>query len=73
MSEMDVHGDEEILVPDSPEAAEIDLEAPEADAVEQHTPIESEPEPAVEPALDVDEADRFEQQQVVALDEDDYR
>lgn len=72
MSEMDVHGDEEILVPDSPEAAEIDLEAPEADAVEQHTPIEPAPA-AVEPAPDVDEADRFDQQQVVALDEDDYR
>jgi hypothetical protein len=71
MSEMDVHG--EVGAADSPESADIDLEAPEADAVEQHTPVTVTEATGVEPVPDVDDADRYEQQVVVALDEDDYR
>ncbi|MER5180401.1 hypothetical protein ABT009_18850 [Streptomyces sp. NPDC002896] len=54
---------------------EIDVEAPEADAAEQHADLapnrddslqDSDPDKA-------NEADRVEQARVVALDEDDYR
>ena len=54
-----------------------DPEAPEADAVEQRTAIEEETAPvgprAPGVALDANEADVLEQEQVVHLDEDDYR
>jgi hypothetical protein len=73
MSEMDLHGDGEILATESPEEAEIELEAPEADAVEQHTSLTTAQGGGPEPAIDVDEADRYEQQVVVTMDEDDYR
>ena len=71
MSEMDV---EEELPRERDEEAIEDPEAPEADAVEQHMELRdaAEPRPATD-ALDVNEADAFEQAQVVDLDEDEYR
>ena len=39
MSEMDLHSDDEVQGPGTSEESERDIEAPEADAVEQHTPI----------------------------------
>ena len=57
------------------DATEIDVEAPENDAVEQHAEIAPEDD---EPVTDADkdranEADLIEQARVVSLDEDDYR
>ncbi|MFF9767304.1 hypothetical protein ACIGXF_09565 [Streptomyces sp. NPDC053086] len=54
---------------------EIDVEAPEVDAVEQHADIAPDRD---DPLTDVDpergnEADLIEQARVVSLDEDDYR
>jgi hypothetical protein len=59
--------------PEEPE--EISPEAPEADAVEQHTGIGQRGEQRWEPAPpdDVDPADLDEQRRTVELDEDDYR
>ncbi|MDH6220065.1 hypothetical protein [Streptomyces pseudovenezuelae] len=57
------------------EATEIDVEAPEADAAEQHAdvvPDRDEPLEDVDPARAA-EADVIEQHRVVSLDEDDYR
>lgn len=57
------------------EAQEIDVEAPENDAAEQHTdiaPDRDEPLENVDPAV-ANEADLLEQRRVVSLDEDDYR
>ncbi|MFF4649672.1 hypothetical protein [Streptacidiphilus sp. ASG 303] len=57
------------------EAPEIDLEAPEADAQEQHREVRrhrDEPE-AASAGFDADPADATEQRRVVDLDEDDYR
>ncbi|GEJ97983.1 hypothetical protein ACWDU8_23035 [Streptomyces sp. NPDC003388] len=56
-------------------APEIDVEAPEGDAAEQHADVAPERD---EPLTDVDpargnEADLVEQRRVVSLDEDDYR
>ncbi|MET7288330.1 hypothetical protein [Streptomyces sp. NPDC005573] len=54
---------------------EIDVEAPEGDAVEQHAavaPDQDDPLSEVDPARG-NEADLIEQTRVVALDEDDYR
>ncbi|MEU2550285.1 hypothetical protein ABZ589_01080 [Streptomyces sp. NPDC013313] len=56
-------------------APEIDVEAPEGDAAEQHADVAPERD---EPLTDVDpargnEADLVEQKRVVSLDEDDYR
>ncbi|MEU6605451.1 hypothetical protein ABZ922_10360 [Streptomyces shenzhenensis] len=54
---------------------EIDVEAPEGDAAEQHTDIAPEhddPLTGVDPDR-ANEADLIEQARVVALDEDDYR
>ncbi|MGH8868418.1 MAG: hypothetical protein ACRDYU_10525 [Actinomycetes bacterium] len=64
MSEMDLHSDAEDTV--TPEAAEYpeDAEYPER-AATARAPGEVDPE--------VTEADAAEQQQVVELDEDDYR
>lgn len=73
MSEMDVH-DESV---EEPELApgEVDPEAPEADAAEQHTTVRAEQGRPVrfEVPLDADEADSADQHEVVELDEDDYR
>ncbi|KNB51810.1 hypothetical protein [Streptomyces caatingaensis] len=53
---------------------EFDVEAPEADAAEQHTdlaPHRDEEPTTTDP--ETNEADRAEQARVVELDEDDYR
>ncbi|MEU4034626.1 hypothetical protein [Streptomyces collinus] len=55
--------------------AEIDVEAPEVDAAEQHAdlaPDRDDPLTGVDPDRG-NEADLIEQARVVALDEDDYR
>ncbi|WP_441249382.1 hypothetical protein [Kitasatospora sp. McL0602] len=57
------------------EPAEFDVEAPEADAAEQHTDVSQRRDDKLN-GLDPDtanEADRAEQARVVELDEDDYR
>ncbi|MFF4545395.1 hypothetical protein [Streptomyces sp. NPDC001435] len=57
------------------EAAEVDVEAPENDAAEQHAdvaPDRDAPLENVDPAV-ANEADLLEQRRVVSLDEDDYR
>lgn len=54
---------------------EFDVEAPEADAAEQHAdlaPHRDDPLTGADPAS-ANEADRAEQARVVELDEDDYR
>ncbi|MEU5597073.1 hypothetical protein [Streptomyces sp. NPDC020298] len=54
---------------------EIDVEAPEVDAAEQHTdlaPDHDDPLTGVDPDR-ANEADLIEQARVVTLDEDDYR
>lgn len=54
---------------------EVGVEAPEADAAEQHTdvaPRGDDPLTGVDPGR-ADEADMAEQARTVALDEDDYR
>ncbi|ARP72192.1 hypothetical protein LK07_23225 [Streptomyces pluripotens] len=56
-------------------APEVDVEAPEVDAAEQHadvTPDHDEPLTDVHPDRG-NEADLIEQARVVSLDEDDYR
>ncbi|MFF7235628.1 hypothetical protein [Streptomyces collinus] len=55
--------------------SEIDVEAPEVDAAEQHAdlaPDRDDPLTGVDPDRG-DEADLIEQARVVALDEEDYR
>ncbi|MEU3825939.1 hypothetical protein GT045_20810 [Streptomyces sp. SID486] len=66
---------EDIADPAAGTAEEIDVEAPEVDAAEQHTDIAPDRD---DPLTDVDpdranEADLIEQARVVSLDEDDYR
>ncbi len=76
MSEMDIRPDEldDVVEPaDSPDAAEFDIEAPEADAVEQHRSVRTGEERRERIPFDVDPADAAEQDRVVELDEDDYR
>ncbi|MFF7972062.1 hypothetical protein [Streptomyces sp. NPDC007905] len=63
---------EDLEIDDTPE---IEVEAPEADAAEQHADIAPDRD---DPLTDVNpdagsEADLIEQARVVALDEDDYR
>ncbi|MFH9421523.1 hypothetical protein [Streptomyces sp. NPDC017529] len=60
---------------DETDTTEFDVEAPEADAAEQHTDLaqrRDEPLTGADPDA-ADEADRAEQARVVDLDEDDYR
>jgi hypothetical protein len=58
---------------------EPDIEAPDADAAEQHQDImpepddEEEPVEAEEPPLEADQADAAEQARVVTSDDDEYR
>jgi hypothetical protein len=57
------------------DVAELDVEAPEDDAAEQHTdiaPDRDDPLTGVDPDR-ANEADLVEQARVVSLDEDDYR
>ncbi|MEU5308588.1 hypothetical protein [Streptomyces sp. NPDC021562] len=63
---------EDLEAEDTPE---IDVEAPEGDAAEQHTdlaPSHDDPLTAVDPDR-ANEADLVEQTRVVSHDEDDYR
>jgi hypothetical protein len=60
---------------EEPDAAEFDVEAPEADAAEQHADLAPHRDDPLTGA-DTDnanEADRAEQARIVELDEDDYR
>jgi hypothetical protein len=52
---------------------EIDIEAPEADAAEQHFDMEPREEALPSPGLETDPADAAEQALIVDLSEDDYR
>jgi hypothetical protein len=60
---------------ESEDATELDVEAPEGDAAEQHKPVAPDrDEPMSGEDKDrADEADLAEQARVVSLDEDDYR
>jgi hypothetical protein len=72
MSEMDGDATYEAEAADSP--VSTDIEAPEADAVEQHIPVREDDEPpTTELPFDADEADAADQHRVVDLDDDDYR
>jgi hypothetical protein len=54
--------------------AELDIEAPEADAVEQHLDVRQQHDlPVTGRSEEADPADAAEQSRVVELDEDDYR
>ncbi|MFG2479113.1 hypothetical protein [Streptomyces fagopyri] len=57
------------------ESPDLDPEAPEADAAEQHADLTPQDDGlrAVGESLDANEADLAEQARVVELDEDDYR
>lgn len=74
MSEADLHSDNGHQDPVTSEESAMDIEAPEADAVEQHTPVrDAENGNAGSVPLETDEADAADQRRVVELDEDDYR
>lgn len=74
MSEMDLHSDDRVQGPATSEEGTLDIEAPEADAVEQHTPVRhAENGNATSVPLETNEADAADQRRVVELDEDDYR
>ncbi|MBB4918040.1 hypothetical protein ACFY19_33710 [Streptosporangium saharense] len=76
MSERDVRGEG---TEDEPQERlldeEIDIEAPEADAAEQHRPVREENDPGFPDHIpqDADTGDATEQSRPVDLDEDDYR
>ena len=55
--------------------SEVDLETPDADAAEQHTPVRDEADPVWPDRIpfDADEADVADQSRIVEIDEDDYR
>lgn len=66
---------ETLAEPDSTESTEFDVEAPEADAAEQHADLAPHRDDPLTGA-DTDnanEADRAEQARIVEFDEDDYR
>ncbi|WP_250906426.1 hypothetical protein [Nonomuraea sp. NEAU-A123] len=70
MSEMDVRGDDRPF----DELEELPVEAPEADAAEQHLLIRGAGGGMLrETPLEVDPADAAEQAREVDLDDDDYR
>jgi hypothetical protein len=60
---------------DEPNDTEFDVEAPEADAAEQHADLAPRRDgpPTGDDPDSANEADRAEQARVVELDEDDYR
>jgi hypothetical protein len=67
--------DPETFEDDTQEAEEFDVEAPPADAAEQHAAIKpdrDDPMTGVNPDR-ANEADLVEQARVVSIDEDDYR
>jgi hypothetical protein len=72
MSEMDTGAEE---IDDQMPPAEIGVEAPEADAVEQYRSVRDGEGPwrLQEISIDVDPADAADQNRLVDLDEDDYR
>lgn len=59
----------------SEDRTELSLEAPEADAAEQHLGVRDDDERRLPPALpaEADPADAADQDREVDLDEDDYR
>ncbi|WP_030662279.1 hypothetical protein [Streptomyces rimosus] len=60
---------------DEADTTEFDVEAPEADAAEQHADVgrpQDDPLTGIDPSV-ANEADVAEQARVVDLDEDDYR
>ena len=67
--------DPETFEDEGNEPAELDVEAPENDAAEQHAELtpERDETPRGDDVLRANEADLAEQARVVALDEDDYR
>jgi hypothetical protein len=68
-------GPETGLEGDSEVGLEVDLETPDADAVEQHTPVLEEVDPIWPDRIpfDADEADVADQSRIVEIDDDDYR
>ncbi|MGW5443036.1 hypothetical protein [Streptomyces asiaticus] len=62
-------------VENADETATRDVEAPEADAVEQHREVISrrDERPRVDELLEANEADRAEQARIVEENEEDYR
>ncbi len=54
---------------------EVDIEAPEADAAEQHIEVVARErvDPVLDPPTDADPADLADQHRIVELDDDDYR
>ncbi|MFF3907513.1 hypothetical protein ACFYZJ_16270 [Streptomyces sp. NPDC001848] len=67
--------DPETFEDDGNDAAELDVEAPENDAAEQHAELAPERDETLkgDDILRANEADLAEQARIVALDEDDYR
>lgn len=68
MSEMDVRGDDRPFDED-----ELPVEAPEADAAEQHRDLVDSADRLRDLPLEADPADAEEQYREVELDDDDYR
>lgn len=71
---MDLHADDTVQAPETPEESAMDIETPEADAVEQHMPVRDTGNGSADSVpFDADEADAADQRRAVELDEDDYR